>query len=245
MTDEEKGFVCEMSSYHEIICRLKLLLLDLFVYPGTVTVELPVYCTFHKLAIDFCSKFALHENLSWKAIDRLLLHSPSSYLTHEEASDIKNALDRLDVCEDRQTFLSEEDEALFSMLHAKIYELAYPRMAAGCYADAVESVFKEINCRVKEMVRLKTGDELDGEQLMQKAFTGDRPIIRLESDLRTQTARDIQKGYRFLFAGAMSAIRNPKAHDNLDISRNMAFRFLMFGSLLMEKLDKSCGCEER
>ena len=42
-----------------------------------------------------------------------------------------------------------------------------------------------------------------------------------------------------MFTGAMSAIRNPKAHENMTISKDDAVRKLMFASMLMYKLDAS------
>ena len=42
-----------------------------------------------------------------------------------------------------------------------------------------------------------------------------------------------------MFSGAMSAIRNPKAHENMVISRDDAVRKLIFASMPMYKLDAS------
>lgn len=58
-------------------------------------------------------------------------------------------------------------------------------------------------------------------------------------NLDTQTNKDTQQGYMMMFAGAMSAIRNPKAHENMTISKDDAVRKLMFASMLMYKLDAS------
>jgi hypothetical protein len=43
----------------------------------------------------------------------------------------------------------------------------------------------------------------------------------------------------YMFAGGMSAIRNPKAHDNIEIDKNDALRKLYFASMLMYKLDEA------
>ena len=74
---------------------------------------------------------------------------------------------------------------------------------------------------------------------MTKAFSPQNPIIMVEENLDTQTNRDTQKGYMMLFSGAISAIRNPKAHENLKIGKTDAMRKLMFASMLMHKLDES------
>ena len=97
---------------------------------------------------------------------------------------------------------------------------------------------KAINSRVKTLWLASGQSEKDGSDLMFKAFDPQNPAIRL-ADLRTESGRSTQKGYQHLFSGAMMAIRNPKAHDNLEISRERAFQFLVLASLLMEKLDEA------
>jgi hypothetical protein len=52
---------------------------------------------------------------------------------------------------------------------------------------------------------------------MFKAFRIDKsnpdPVIRLD-DLSTENGKNIKDGYMYLFAGTVSGIRNPKAHNN-------------------------------
>lgn len=74
---------------------------------------------------------------------------------------------------------------------------------------------------------------------MQRVFSPENPILMVEKNLDTQTNKDTQKGYMMMFFGAMSAIRNPKAHENMTISREDAVRKLMFASMLMYKLDSA------
>lgn len=120
-------------------------------------------------------------------------------------------------------------------MHPKVVELGKPRFIAGHYADAVESVFKELNACVKQLYLDATGEELDGVPLMRKALTPSNPIIVLD-DLSTETGKNIQQGYMELFAGSMSGIRNPKAHHNIHISPERAVHHLMLASLLFFKL---------
>ena len=86
----------------------------------------------------------------------------------------------------------------------------------------------------------KTGEELDGANLMNKAFSLEKPMIVLD-DLSTETGKNIQKGYIQIFAGAMTGIRNPKAHENIKISKEKAIHFIFLASLLMYKLDEAKG----
>lgn len=71
---------------------------------------------------------------------------------------------------------------------------------------------------------------------MLSAFSVQNPIIKL-GDLFTETGRNMQQGYMEMFAGAMIGIRNPQAHNNMQISKSDAIRKLHFASMLMYKLD--------
>jgi len=130
------------------------------------------------------------------------------------------------------------ETAIWSLLHSKVVIAAKPRFDAGHYADAVEAAFKELNEVVKEMVIKKTGQELDGAPLMQKAFSPNLPCIVVLDDLSTESGRNIQQGYMQIFAGAMTGIRNPKAHANVTITKERAIHFLFLASLLFQKLDE-------
>jgi len=88
---------------------------------------------------------------------------------------------------------------------------------------------------VKSMTGL---DDLDGRPLMTRAF-GDSPRIIL-ADLSTQTGKDIQDGFRFLFMGAVSGIRNPDAHELFKpLDAEEALEKLAFASMLMRHLDSA------
>lgn len=125
----------------------------------------------------------------------------------------------------------------WSLLHPAVVELGRPRFDAGHFADAVEATFKEVNSRVKLIFKTDRHRELDGVDLMRQAFRLESPVIVLD-DLQTESGKNIQRGYLDLFAGAMSAIRNPKAHDNVVITPERAIHHLFLASLLLYKLEE-------
>ncbi len=125
----------------------------------------------------------------------------------------------------------------WSFVHPRICALARPRFEAGFFADAVEASFKEINDSVKKLVRDATGREPDGAGLMTTAFSLQNPIVRLTA-LQTETDRNIQQGYMQIMAGAMTGIRNPKAHSNLSPDSDTALHLICLASLLMHKIDE-------
>jgi uncharacterized protein (TIGR02391 family) len=122
-------------------------------------------------------------------------------------------------------------------LHPEVMKLARKRFENGQYADSIESVFKAINSKVKIIHKNAVGKEADGRDLMFKAFALETPTIYL-SNRKSQSERDIQEGYKYIFGGAMQAIRNPKAHDNIETPPLKAIHLLFLASLLFMKLDE-------
>ena len=125
---------------------------------------------------------------------------------------------------------------VWDLLHPEIVGIARSRYEAGHYADAVEAAFKLVNGVVKTVARERTSLDLDGAKLMQRVFSVKEPVIRL-ADLGDETGRSIQIGYMQLFAGAMTGIRNPKAHGLVNIDSERAIHFLFLASLLRSKLE--------
>lgn len=132
---------------------------------------------------------------------------------------------------------NKQIENIWDLLHPSVVKIARKRFESGHYADAVEAALKELNTAVKKIYLKSTGVELDGVKLMRKAFAHENPVVFLD-DLSKETGRNIQQGYMDIFAGAMSGIRNPKAHDNVEIDEQRAFHHLFVASLLFYKLDE-------
>lgn len=108
----------------------------------------------------------------------------------------------------------------------------------GHYASAVEAAFKEINSRIKKIYLKYRHEEKDGQALMRLAFKPENPLLKFES-MESMSGRDTQEGYWNMFAGAMQAVRNPNAHENLILSEREAVHHLMFASMLMYKIDEA------
>ncbi len=105
----------------------------------------------------------------------------------------------------------------------------------GHYAEAVEEAYKCVNNTVKK----KSGSSLDGADLMHHVFSEDNPILKL-NELTTKSRRDEQMGYRFIFAGCMIGIRNPRAHEHdLRDDPNAALESLIWANHLLKVVDQS------
>ena len=92
---------------------------------------------------------------------------------------------------------------------------------------------------MKEYIKEKTGENLDGDRAMNQAFgfQNQIPLIKF-NNLQTQEEKDEQKGLMFLFKGIVG-IRNRKAHENVILDDPYrAIEYLALASLLMRVLNK-------
>ena len=97
-------------------------------------------------------------------------------------------------------------------IHPEISVVSLKLFDDGHYSQATFEAFKFLDIYVKNLSGLNDS----GHKLMMAAFTEQNPKIKL-TPLTTSSDIDEQLGYRFIFAGAMSAIRNPRGHDlNID-----------------------------
>jgi len=133
---------------------------------------------------------------------------------------------------------ADEASSIWHLIHPAICGVARQKFDDGHYADAAETAFKAVNTRVKQAWKAAGEPEKDGKALMLSAFSLGRAIVRLD-DLSTESGKNIQEGYMHIFAGAMQAIRNPKAHEIVTITPGRALHFLTLASLLMSKLDEA------
>lgn len=130
---------------------------------------------------------------------------------------------------------------IWNMIHPLIIKSSKELYLNGHYANAAEDAFIEINDRVKKLYKIKKPTESnipDGVDAMNKVFS-DNPIIEI-CDRSTDTGKNIHNGTRFMLAGAMSSLRNPKAHtNNIVVTSEECMRRLMFASMLMYKIDEA------
>lgn len=134
--------------------------------------------------------------------------------------------------EPRNTSLDRIFDAM--QFHPRVVQVSETLFKTGHYASAIFEAFKAVDNFVKE----KTTLSLNGQALMSKVFDETTPIIKL-NDLLTQSDRDEQEGFKFLFKGATIGIRNPKAHDNVvQTDTHRTLEYLGFASLLMRRIEE-------
>ena len=89
---------------------------------------------------------------------------------------------------------------------------------------------------LNDLVRMRSGEELDGKTLMQKVFSTKNPILRF-NQLADESDRSEQKGFMDLFCGAVMGLRNPRAHRLMQDDPERALEFIAFVNLLAKLLD--------
>lgn len=120
-------------------------------------------------------------------------------------------------------------------LHPAIGRAAIKLFHDGHYANAVEDACKALDGLVQD----KSGrPDLSGTDLMKTVFSAKNPTLRF-SDLATETERSEQEGMMYLYAGAMLALRNPRAHKLIEDSHEQALEYIGFLNLLANSLGRS------
>ncbi len=119
-------------------------------------------------------------------------------------------------------------------LHPQIARAASKLYTDTHYANAIEAAVKALN----ELVRLRSGLELDGSPLMERAFSPKNPVLKFNA-LANDSDHNEQKGFMMLFAGAVAGLRHPRAHGFVQDSPERALEFIAFVSLLAKLLDEA------
>ena len=74
---------------------------------------------------------------------------------------------------------------------------------------------------------------------MMAAFDQNKPLIQL-IPLSSTSEKDEQEGFRFVFAGGVKAIRNPRGHEfSVADDPDVCLDHLAFVSLLIRRLEAS------
>jgi uncharacterized protein (TIGR02391 family) len=100
------------------------------------------------------------------------------------------------------------------------------------YAQATFEAYKFVD---KEIQRHAKSSKA-GFALMMEALGGTDPVVRL-TPMLTESQKNEQKGFQFLFAGSVLAIRNPRGHEyDLKDDVDLCLDHLSLASLLLRKL---------
>ena len=105
----------------------------------------------------------------------------------------------------------------------------------GHFPEATSLAFKFLDKKISKL----SGIAKSGLKLMMDAFDGTPPKVKLNS-LVTTSEIDEQQGYRFIFAGGMQGIRNPRAHEPAIVDDpDVCLDHLSFVSMLLRRLEQA------
>lgn len=102
----------------------------------------------------------------------------------------------------------------------------------GHYPEATFLAFKYVD----KVVERHAGITESGYKLMMAAFSETAPKVKLTA-LKTTSEKDEQQGYKFIFAGSVLAIRNPRGHEYSVVDDpDICLDHLCFASMLLRRL---------
>ncbi|HEV2270185.1 MAG TPA: TIGR02391 family protein [Steroidobacteraceae bacterium] len=120
---------------------------------------------------------------------------------------------------------------IYSGLPSKVRQL----FDDGHFPQATFEAFKFLD----KWVQKNSGSRESGRKLMMAVFDSARPGLRL-NPLTTESEVDEQEGFRFIFSGAVMAIRNPRGHE-IAVADDLStcLDHLAFASMLIRRLESA------
>lgn len=95
-----------------------------------------------------------------------------------------------------------------------------------------------------QLIRDKSGLEEDGLPLVNQAFGGKKPILKI-TPLQTETDLNIQEGVAQILRGVYQGIRNPRSHEKFTDSEQDADAIVLLVNYLVGQIDKARSPFER
>jgi len=118
-------------------------------------------------------------------------------------------------------------------IHPVLHPVSKTLFDNGHYSQATFEAFKFVDKTVAKL----SGETTSGQSLMMKVFSENKPLLTL-TPCQTQSEKDEQEGFRFLFAGSTMAIRNPRAHEySVNDSPDECLDHLALASILLRRLE--------
>src|SRR3989344_1540963 len=114
-------------------------------------------------------------------------------------------------------------------IHPDVEKVSRKLFDDGHYSQSTFEAYKYLDKKVQELSKCKES----GYKLMMQAFSETSPLIKL-TPLASISEKDEQQGYKFIFSGAVLAIRNPRGHEyGLKETPDKCLDHLSLASLLL------------
>ena len=118
------------------------------------------------------------------------------------------------------------------LIRPQLWDAISNSYAAENYVTSIQTAILFLSRTIQEKADL----DLDGVRLVDQAFGGDEPKLRLNK-FQTATERSEQRGFHSIISGLYSAIRNPRAHEIIKDNKNDADPIIYFVDYLLNKID--------
>lgn len=122
-------------------------------------------------------------------------------------------------------------------VHPDVLRFCRAELLADNYFHAVQEAVKS----VADKMRSRTGLSEDGAALVDRALSGDRPLLAI-NPLSTPSEKSEQSGFANLIRGTFGMFRNPTAHEarvHWNMSKEDAEDLLTVASLIHRRLDQA------
>ena len=132
-----------------------------------------------------------------------------------------------------------DTHGLANLLDPTLIVSSHEYFRAGKFRDALLNGVTALF----DLIRSRSGLDLDGAPLVGRVFSLERPILRI-ADLRTESGRNEQKGFIQLLQGTYLAVRNPRAHTlKADLDEATSSQQLIFLSWLAARIRAAASSE--
>lgn len=118
---------------------------------------------------------------------------------------------------------------IHSLIKDDVWEVIKNNYEKGSYTTSITNLMQYIN----EIVREKSELSLDNTKLMDAAFLGQNPKLKINK-FQTDTEKDIQSGVGYLLKGLCLAIRNPRAHERFNDKKETADLIILFIDYILD-----------
>lgn len=119
--------------------------------------------------------------------------------------------------------------------HESIHRTCLKLFDDGHFQECVFKALKEVEIQEKNKSGVASGHGFD---LMMAVFNEKNPKLRFNA-LVSESEKNEQLGFRHMFAGVFSGVRNPRGHDDVPDTLDQCLEHLSLASYLMRQLDRA------
>ncbi|KOP79891.1 hypothetical protein AMS60_16210 [Bacillus sp. FJAT-21945] len=141
--------------------------------------------------------------------------------------------------------LSEAERRVSKLTERITSRNLHPHLLKYCKSELLQNNYfhavLEATKSIASMIRNKTGLQSDGAKLVDEAFGGIHPLLKINS-FQTESEKSEQKGFVSITKGLFGTFRNPTAHAakiEWNMSEEDAIDLFTLASFVLRRIEKS------